>query len=65
MSANKQLSEFYAKQGLTGKHLRKALKHDRKQVRLLKAQDYECLSGMFNWQSSPQGHGYWSARCGW
>lgn len=33
MSVKQQLGDFYVKQGLTGKHLRKAMQWDMRQVR--------------------------------
>lgn len=63
MSINKQLSRFYKHQGLTGKHLRSALKYDRKAVRVNRpgwvAAD---LSRAFCWTDSPQGFDYWHLR---
>ena len=63
MSINKQLSRFYKNQGLTGKHLRSALKYDRKAVRVNRpgwvAHD---LSQAFVWADSPQGFVYWDKR---
>lgn len=66
MSINKQLSKFYKRQGLTGKHLRSALKHDRRAVRQniaspgISAND---LWSAFVWGHTPQGAAYWNARC--
>lgn len=69
MSINKELSKFYKKQGLTGKHLRSALKYDRRAVRQniasttcggVRADTLWCA---FVWLSTPQGDEYWNARC--
>lgn len=68
MSINKQLSKFYEKQGLTGKHLRSALKYDRKAVRQNISNPKCCgapsdtLWGAFAWIDTPQGCNYWCAR---
>lgn len=68
MSINKELSAFYKKQGLTGKHLRSALKYDRKAVRQNIASPVcfgvadVSLWGAFAWSKTPQGGDYWCAR---
>lgn len=68
MSINKQLSTFYVKQGLTGKHLRSALKYDRKAVRQNIANpacygvSSDTLWSAFSWDCTPQGGKYWAAR---
>ncbi|ARB30329.1 hypothetical protein HOS87_gp04 [Pseudomonas phage phiNV3] len=69
MSINAQLSEFYKRQGLTGEHLRSALKFDRRAVRQnIASRVYyggppDTLWDAFVWLSTPQGNEYWSARC--
>lgn len=75
MSIRKRLSEFYVAQGLTGKHLRKALQWDMRAVRANIANPVcnGCnrytnglsLSGAFIWSETPQGLSYWSARFNW
>lgn len=68
MSINSELSKFYRKQGLTGKHLRSALKHDRRAVRQNIASQVCCgaqdttLWGAFVWYKTPQGGDYWLLR---
>jgi hypothetical protein len=63
MSAKKQLSAFYTAQGLTGKHRRKAMQYDLKQVKKLRnyCGDYQLVS-LFDWHASPQGWLYWHVR---
>jgi hypothetical protein len=74
VTINAQLREFYSRQGLTGKHLRSALKHDRRRIReeVTKHQlgwpryeryDPEYLSEAFAWAGTREGAGYWAARC--
>lgn len=58
-----QLRAFYAAQGLTGKHRRKAMQYDLKQVKKLR--NYDCdyqLVCLFDWHASPQGGLYWHKR---
>lgn len=60
-----QLRAFYAKQGLTGKHLRMALRHDMKAV--ARNADFEnwpawSLTAVFAWSHSPEGWRYWWLR---
>ena len=68
MSINKQLSKFYRKQGLTGKHLRSALKYDRRAVRqniastTFNGVPSGSLVDAFVWSSTPQGVEYWYIR---
>lgn len=77
MTPNRQLSAFYKKQGLTGKHLRSALKHDRKlvlkntraentpqQMQYLRRHPYG-IESLFHWSSTPEGHDYWAPRAGY
>jgi hypothetical protein len=65
MSAKKQLSAFYAAQGLTGKHRRKAMQHDMRAVR----RNADCyniagwtLGFLFMFLHTPEGGPYWYAR---
>lgn len=68
----KQLQAFYARQGLTGKHARKAVAHDLRLARKEFNRTYQggnwagaCefgLAGLFVWRLSPQGSGYWIDR---
>lgn len=67
MSIKNQLRAYYANQGLTGEHLRKALAYDLRQVRkgpiLDTTKSY--LSGRLHWGATPQGYNYWLYRaCG-
>lgn len=64
MSIKQELRAYYAKQGLTGKHLRKALQWDMKAVARNKApfNRGRSLSSAFVWIKSPQGHLYWMHR---
>ena len=64
MSIKQQLRAYYAKQGLTGKHLRKALQYDMKAAGRNKAPGNPGLDLIhaFRWSVSPQGHGYWNNR---
>lgn len=78
MSIKKELRKYYAAQGLTGKHLRKALQHDLKAARaeppIYKPAYYSpevCklrgskLVSAFDWQTSKLGAAYWLNRsCG-
>lgn len=58
-----QLREFYAAQGLQGKHRRKAMQYDLKQVKKLREFDGDhSLASLFPWMFSPQGWHYWSRR---
>lgn len=70
----KQLQAFYAAQGLTGKHARKAVAHDLRLARrefaalpgdLREGWKVHCRGGLgalFVWANSPQGHVYWQQR---
>lgn len=64
MSIKQELRAYYAKQGLTGKHLRKALQWDMKAVSRNKAPWNRglSLSSAFVWGESPPGHLYWMNR---
>lgn len=58
-----QLREFYAAQGLQGKHRRKAMQYDLKQVKKLRKSSGDGpLLCLFGWTCSPQGHSYWRKR---
>lgn len=61
-----QLRAFYDKQGLTGKHRRKAMQYDMKAVRAhcdtFSQPDSATLACLFLWNHTPQGWHYWSAR---
>lgn len=75
-TAKRQLSAFYVEQGLTGKHLRSAIKHDLKLVkqnvigcfgydqrlRPLGPHEDRQLSCLFVWFDSPEGYDYWADR---
>lgn len=68
MSIKKQLAAYYDKQGLTGKHRRKAMQYDMKAVRAnVKADRFgthaPCLQCSFFFADSPQGGDYWYSRC--
>lgn len=68
----KQLREFYRRQGLSGKHLRSAMRWD---MRTAKANalefavengielDTSSISNAFDWGDSDQGFRYWDDRC--
>jgi hypothetical protein len=62
MSIKKQLQKFYAKQGLQGKHLRKAIQWDMKAVKRNRTCSGAGLVGAFVWSESPECAPYWSAR---
>lgn len=66
MTIKKQLRAFYADQGLTGKHLRKALRYDMKAVRrhVATQQRPPCnnLQNAFGWGRTPEGAEYWAHR---
>lgn len=66
MNYNQQLRAFYKNQGLTGKHLRGALKHDRRRIRKLSAHtNAEPLCSLFVWGRTREGCAYWNSRdCG-
>lgn len=61
-----QLRAFYEKQGLTGKHRRKAMQYDMKAVRansdVFSAPCRTPLSHLFLWDQTPQGWLYWHVR---
>lgn len=68
MTIKKQLAAYYDKQGLTGKHRRKAMQYDMKAVRAnVKAcrhGSYAChLMSSFFFHDTPQGGEYWHSRC--
>ena len=72
MTIKKQLAAFYDKQGLTGKHRRKAMQYDMKAVRAnVKAyhgyaRPVHVLAAAFIFMSSPEGNQYWARRAyGW
>lgn len=60
----KELQAYYAKQELTGKHLRKALQYDMKAVRLEGTSSHRVTSLVyaFVWCVTPQGLNYWNNR---
>lgn len=67
MTIKNELRAFYANQGLTGKHLRKALRHDMKAVKrsAIKQRgrlDHRSLVHAFGWDWSPEGVDYWGLR---
>lgn len=58
-----QLRTFYAAQGLTGNHRRKAMQYDLKQIKKLRERDADwSIICLFDWHHSPQGHCYWRDR---
>lgn len=65
MTAKQQLRAFYAKQGLTGSHLRSAMRHDLRQIKkhsdIFSPEGAE-LAYLFLWNQTPQGWAYWRAR---
>lgn len=66
MSIKKQLSAYYDKQGLTGKHRRKAMQYDMKAVKANippRVVAPTSLFHAFSWHNSPQGAAYWYSRC--
>ena len=72
MSIKKQLQKFYAKQGLEGKHLRKAIQWDMKAFRRNVMDRSHAVNGCgrldspllaaFIWSATPEGGEYWAAR---
>lgn len=73
MSIKKQLQKFYAKQGLEGKHLRKAIQWDMKAARRNVMARSHAVNGCgrlgadlwaaFIWSATPEGGRYWMRRC--
>jgi len=64
MSIKNQLRTYYARQGLTGQHLRKALRYDMRAIQTgpqLLA-DATCIAGRLSWHATPQGSDYWLNR---
>lgn len=68
----KQLREFYRRQGLSGKHLRSAMRFDMKAAMAnaeASAKDigepveFGNIGNAFEWYVTPQGFDYWDARC--
>lgn len=68
MGVKKELQAYYAKQGLTGKHLRKAIQYDMKAVKAAaKAQRLHAVPDLmaFHWGRTPQSKArylYWAQR---
>lgn len=67
MSIKQELRKYYAKQGLTGKHLRKALQWDMKAVTRNKRTNVNPPRGpgllkAFGWHGTPEGSDYWCQR---
>ena len=66
MNCKQQLQAFYAKQGLTGKHRRQAMRYDMRAIRRATGSDWDIgrwdIGGSILWSLTPQGHAYWSAR---
>lgn len=69
----RQLQEFYRRQGTTGKALRKALQYDRKAFIRNHVRQYGrpvvwvesphvSIGSLFTWADSPEGLNYWAAR---
>lgn len=67
----KQLREFYRRQGLTGKHLRSAMRWDMKAAKANAVEfaeevyepiDLGSISRAFEWSATKQGHFYWAYR---
>lgn len=66
MTIKKQLAAYYDKQGLTGKHRRKAMQYDMKAVRENVSPCVTAPTSLFHafsWRNTPQGGAYWAARC--
>lgn len=70
MSIKKQLSAYYDKQGLTGKHRRKAMQYDMKAARHNAkvfwghSRELFYLMSSFIFMETPEGHEYWACREG-
>lgn len=67
MSIKKQLAAYYDKQGLTGKHRRKAMQHDLRIIRNSPklSPDTAHLHARIDWSRTPGGYDYWLNRsCG-
>lgn len=71
MSIKKQVQAFYAKQGLQGKHLRKAIQWDLRRIRRLAKQwayfigtdrHGDNIADAFVWEDTREGFDYWCAR---
>lgn len=64
---NQQLRAFYKAQGLQGKHLRSALKYDRRRVReetdVDRFKDPSWLTCLFFFGGTREGCAYWFERC--
>lgn len=65
-NAKAQLRAFYEKQGLTGKHRRKAMRYDMKAIRkncdnFSNPKD-NTVAYLFLWSQTPQGWVYWHRR---
>lgn len=58
-----ELRAFYAQQGLTGKHLRKAMAYDLRRVRKYRSMPGRLMSA-FSWMQTSEGGRYWAARSG-
>lgn len=63
---SKQLRAFYKKQGLQGRHLRSALKYDRRRVReeadVDRFADFSWLGCLFLFEEAREGGAYWHER---
>lgn len=62
-----QLRAFYAAQGLTGKHLRSAMRHDMRRIRKYSNKYPELVGGwllsfLFLFEDTPEGYNYWRVR---
>lgn len=64
MSIKNTLRGYYAKQGLTGQHLRQALRHDMRSIRKADTlrTDSPVMSSRFSWGSTKEGYDYWLER---
>lgn len=70
MSIKRQLAAYYDKQGLTGKHRRKAMQYDMKAARHNAkvfrghSRGLFCLLSSFIFTKTPEGQEYWACRAG-
>lgn len=64
MSIKGDLRTYYAKQGLTGQHLRQALRHDMRSIRKARQvrRESQEICSRFDWSSTKEGYNYWLER---
>lgn len=65
MGVKQELSKFYVNQGLSGKHLRKAIQYDQRSIRKQRNEYHRhahSLTGALSWACSVEGTGYWLVR---